>query len=276
MKKSLALLAAWLLLTAHASAPAAAQRRKGVRRGPATINVDPLLVPPDADAGALVDRILERFTEATGGLAAMTKIRTRVMRGRAEHSDLVNAAGSVEYYSKAPNKVLHVINVPGAGQFIESYNGRQTWFQTPFAGAFIVDQTSVVILSHGAEFGRMPRAREMYESVKYLGRVDVAGRPAHLVEAVRGKHPQRLYFDAAGGLMVRADVTFVAPDKKTAAVKIFYDSYAKVDGVMIPVVFRQVFPNFTMTFRIHEVKHNVPLEDALFQSPEGSRPYQAN
>lgn len=221
-----------------------------------------------------VDRIFERFVEAQGGLAAMLKVRTRVMRGYAEHSKS-NVPGKVEYYSKAPNKVLNVIEVPGAGQFIESYDGRDSWFHSPFTGAFTADQTSVVILTHGAEFGRVPKAHEMYASVKYLGRAAVGGRDAHLIEAVRGKHPQRLYFDAASGLMVRADVVFVSPNKETASVSIYYDKYAKVDGLMIPVVLRQVFPDFTMTFKIYEVKHNVPLEDALFESPKGSRPYQA-
>ncbi len=229
------------------------------------------LVPSKAAQGEDVDRIFERFIEAQGGLAAMAKIRTRVMRGYAEHSKS-NLPGSIEYYAKAPNKTLSVIQVPGGAQFIESFDGRDSWSQSPFNGALAVSQTSAVILDRGAEFGRMPKATAMYSAVSYKGKARVGGSEANVVEAVRaGGHPQLLYFDTSSGLLLRADVLLVAPDGESVPVKFFYDKYAKVDGVTLPVTVRQVFPDWTITFRIYEVKHNVNISDALFETPGAAK-----
>jgi hypothetical protein len=48
---------------------------------------------------------------------------------------------------------------------------------------------------------------------------------------------------------------------------VYYDSYATVDGVKVPALFRQVYTSFTLTFMVTEVKHNVTISDALFRDP---------
>jgi hypothetical protein len=40
-----------------------------------------------------------------------------------------------------------------------------------------------------------------------------------------------------------------------------------VDGVKVPALFRQITAEYTLTFRVTEVKHNVPINDVLFESP---------
>ena len=214
-----------------------------------------------------VDRIFEKFVEAQGGQQAMSRIRSRVMRGSIEHSKS-SIPGTVEFYSKAPNKSLAVIDVPNVGQFIEGFDGRFTWLQTPIAGAVALDRP-VVVLDRGSEFGRMPKASEMYASVSYKGKTRVEGREAHLIQAAKkGETPQLLYFDVKDGLLLRADVVLMNPDAEGVHASIIFDSYAQVDGVKLPVVFRQIYPAFTLTTKIYEVKHNVRLEDTLFNKPE--------
>ncbi len=42
-----------------------------------------------------------------------------------------------------------------------------------------------------------------------------------------------------------------------------------MDGVKVPVGFRQIYTDFTLTFIVTEVKHDVPIEDLMFESPKG-------
>ena len=220
--------------------------------------------------GALVDRIFERFVEAQGGLQAMTRIKTRVMRGMATHSRS-NLPGTVEYYSKAPDKSLGVITAPSGVQVLEGYDGKSVWLQTPFMGTTVLEQ-STVILARGAEFGRVPKATEMYASVSYRGRVMVEGRETHLVQAARAGEPaQLLYFDVKDGLLRRADVKLPPQVAEGVKATVLYDTYAEVDGVKIPINYRLVYPEYTLTMKMYEVKHNVNIDDSLFTKPQGPR-----
>lgn len=291
MKKSHALLAACLLtLCAHA-APAPAQQ-KNSRRAPADVVVaDPTVfapaerakparapqrakagrraaaASPAAETDAQVERIFQRFLEAQGGRAAMAAVKTRVMRGTATHSQS-NLPGSLEYYSKAPDKTLTLVALPGGQQFIQAYDGRSDWMSNPLTGTVALNG-ALVIFDRGSDFGRMPKASEMYSSVAYKGTARVGGREAHVVAAVRrGEMMQMLYFDTSTGLLVRCAVAVfdhVAQGKVQIVVN--YGDYAKVDGVMLPTTFEHVFPDYTLTFKIYEIKHNVHIDDSMFERP---------
>ena len=76
-----------------------------------------------------------------------------------------------------------------------------------------------------------------------------------------------MYFDADTYLLRKQEFMRGGPPRENELRAVYIDSYAEVDGVKVPVVFRQVYPDFTLTFRVFEVKHNVPIEDALFQNP---------
>jgi tryptophan 2,3-dioxygenase len=42
-----------------------------------------------------------------------------------------------------------------------------------------------------------------------------------------------------------------------------------LERIEVATVYRQVYEQYTLTFRIYEVKHNVPIDDALFRDPNG-------
>ena len=78
-----------------------------------------------------------------------------------------------------------------------------------------------------------------------------------------------MYFDAETWLLRKQEFTAHAPAQENELKAIYIDRYALVDGVSVPTVFRHVYAKYTLTFRIYEVKHNVPIDDALFQNPNG-------
>jgi hypothetical protein len=77
--------------------------------------------------------------------------------------------------------------------------------------------------------------------------------------------------DAATGLLGRIELLPApgAGGRGQSLKAVVYDSYATVDGVKIPVGFKQVYADFTLTYIVTEIKHDVPIEDALFETPKG-------
>jgi hypothetical protein len=289
MKKSHALLVACLLAASHASAPQGSARQK--KSHTQTVIADPTVFAPEKgatpkraprrvkEAGraaakssapsteAQVERIFARFLEAQGGYAAMAAVKSRIMRGAVAHSQS-NLPGSLEYYSKAPDKTLTLIALPGGAQFIQAYDGRTDWMSNPLTGSVALGG-AVVIFDRGSDFGRMPKASEMYSSVAYKGTAKIGGREAHVVAASRaGQMTQLLHFDTSSGLLVRAVVgTFDPVAQKEVPLVINYGAYAKVDGVMIPTTYEHIFPGYTLTFTVYEIKHNVAIDDSMFERP---------
>ena len=225
-----------------------------------------------ANAGEKVDveRIFERFFEAQGGVAEMSKVQTRIMRATVEHSQF-KSVGSWSYYAKSPNKQLSVLKVPSGEQFVEGFDGRDAWLQSPLVGAIQFNQDSVVILDRSSEFVRK-KATEMYSSVSYKGRASIGGQEAHVIDAARKGHPpQTLYFDVASGLLVRVDILIpLGGEEKLAPASVYFDRYAEIDGIKLPVVIRNVYREFTLIYKIFEIKHNVEISDALFNLPHSA------
>lgn len=270
MKKLNACLAASLVL-ACAATPLAAQSR---RRTP-TVVADPTIFPPDkrskpqrdGEDGALVEAILEKYVKALGGRAALARIDTRIMRGTIRLS-VTDAPGKFESYTKAPNKSLVMIDAPGLGQFIKASDGRDGWMQTPFGGSHLMAGAADEAFIDGDGDERFAvRYRDYFESTSYRGEGRVGERAVHIVAATqRTRGPQVLYFDKQTGQLLRMDLRRKGAKGEVSA-SVYFDSFAKVDGVTLPVNVREVFPEFTLTYMMYEVKHNVHIDDSMFEKP---------
>lgn len=265
---ALVALAAWALCLAVAPAAAQTAGRQGGAGRAGQQQQQPFRRPSVAERDEdVVERVFEKYFDALGSLRAMASVHSRIMRAYVTHSKS-GLPGTMEYYAKAPNKSVTVLNVPGGAQFIEGFDGSAAWLQTPFAAAFVLEATPAVI-NREVEF-RRKRAREMFTGLKYKGRGEVEGRAAEMVEAKSAVGPpQVLYFDVRTGLLARADVLFPPRNgEKGFTAVVFFDRYAEVDGLKLPVVFRLIYPSHTLTVKIHEVKHNVTLDDNLFDRPQ--------
>lgn len=218
-----------------------------------------------AGAADEVEQLLDRFFLAQGGAAAFA-VKTRIMRGDVEISNTGLTAG-FESYEKMPGKSLIVINAP-AGQFIQASDAGKKWVKSPWAGVTAAPEAA------GDDFLGRDNAsggfkwRSLFSSARIKGRATVGGRPAVVLAATPlGREPVLMYFDAESGLLVRLEFGRAAGAKESELKALHIDGYATVDGVKVPAVFRHQFDDFTMTFRVYEVKHDVKIDDALFADP---------
>lgn len=214
-----------------------------------------------------VEQILERYVQASGGRRAIERVTSRVWKG-----SRVGADGRLvpeEVYAKAPNKLLTVTSYPDQ-VFRTGFDGARGWARSN-QGARDLPAEMLAQLRREAEFYKEVRLKDIYPKLAVVGREAVGGREAYVVEATPadGGGPERLYFDAETGLLVRkySEAKTVLGQFPTQT---DYEDYREVDGVRLPFAVRWSIPGRAWGRKITEVKQNVPLDDAQFNPPAGS------
>jgi hypothetical protein len=220
-----------------------------------------------ATADDEVERLLDRNVLAQGGVALFL-VKTRIMRGAAEMSTS-DQPGTFESYEKMPKKSLIVINAP-SGQFIQASDGGMRWVKSPWGGAATAGPVADDPSSRRAPGANGFKWRSIFSSARLKGRAVVEGRETVVLAATPvGGEPVLMYFDAETALLRKQEFVRPGGGKDDELKAVYIDSYGTVDGLKVPSVFRHVYANFTITFRVYEVKHNVTIDDALFASPSG-------
>ncbi|HEX8172266.1 MAG TPA: photosynthetic reaction center cytochrome c subunit family protein [Thermoanaerobaculia bacterium] len=108
----------------------------------------------------------------------------------------------------------------------------------------------------GWQFFNARGIRKRYSSVKTVGVEKIRGRDAWVVEAQpeEGGRPERLYFDAARGVLlrrVREAATLLGPLPEAYD----FDDYRTVDGVLVPFQLSWSRGDYQIVHRAAEVKH---------------------
>lgn len=216
-----------------------------------------------------VEQLLIRHVLAQGGVA-LFKLKTRIMRGRIEMSESP-VPGTFESYEKAPDKEIGIVNAP-LGQFITGRDGVRRWQQSPWGAAKTVGVGGGEDLRREAAKSKGDfKWRNAFAASRLKGRARVDGREMIVLAVTpKGREPVLMYFDAETYLLRKQEPDRAAGSKDAVWLRALYiDSYATVDGVKVPALFRVVATEFTLTFRVTEVKHNVLIDDGLFRSPGG-------
>lgn len=217
-----------------------------------------------------VDQILDRYVQAIGGAAAYRKLTSRVMKMTliTEGSDL-SAAFAI--YRQAPNKAVQICRFK-LGSDIEfevsrGFNGTGGWALNPADGGFReLSGAELAAEKRDAEFYWEIKLKELYPRMALIGQVKIGDHTTYCIEATPLEgDPMKLYFEARTGLLVRMDSISESVMKGKVPAEIYYDDYREVDGIKMPFTIRQ--PANKYTYKVDEVKHNVPIEEAKFKSP---------
>jgi zinc protease len=179
----------------------------------------------------------------------------------------VSNGGRLEVYAQAPNRSLTVMSIDTMGVIRQGFDGRVGWDQSEQGGVRGSTGESLASLARDADFSGALKLKELYVRIKLLGKVKEGFRQVYLVEATpRIGSAERYYFDAETGLLVRHDVNRPT-SKGSVRASVYLNDWRDVDGVKIPFRLTQEMPGVTFVFTIEEVKHNVPVEEAIFNRP---------
>jgi zinc protease len=213
-----------------------------------------------------VDEVLERYVQAVGGAKALTAMTSRVAKGTINVVG-VSRGGTVELYSKAPNKTLTVMQAHPFGLIKLGFNGRVGWAQTA-GGLRVVKGPELVAIQRDSDFYNPATLRVHYPKINLLGRSKIGYREVYVLELQPAVGtPERLYIDANTYLPARVNVVRIDPSQRAVAVEMYLDDWREVDGIKVPFRISQRFPGMSLGITLTEVKHNVALDDSLFERP---------
>ena len=229
------------------------------------VEVPPGPTAPNTNAGLpTVDAILEKYVAAIGGREAQKKITSRVSKGRVDVPG-VSFGGKLETFEKAPNKSLSIMDIEPMGLIKQGFDGRTSWnfSQNGLESATEADRAIMV----DADFYREIKLKELYKRMKLVGKEKEGFRQVYVVEAVPARgYADRFYFDVDSGLLVRRDLTRPTA-KGPRRAEIYFSDWREVDGVKLPFRMTHSMPTMKFVTTLEEVKHNVPVDDAIFRRP---------
>jgi len=213
------------------------------------------------------EEILEKSIEASGGRAAREKIVSSVLKGEMEMGAQA-MRGTIEIYSKAPNKRLTITRIEGLGEVRQGFDGKTGWRKDPSGNVSDITGPQLALLEREATMNGELNWRQLYEKVEVAGKGKVENRETWVLKITpKAGLPMVRYYDAETFLLLRSDIT-VTGGAKEFALKTFYADYRNVEGVMVPFQITQQMPMGAIGTRITEVRYNVPLDDSLFSKPE--------
>jgi len=213
-----------------------------------------------------MDVILSKYVDAIGGKEAHARLKSRVSTGRIELSGS-DSWGELNIYAKAPNKSLTVMNVQPMGQVKHGYDGCTAWSLGDTIGAHTLSGAALSRFSTDADFYRELKLGELYPGMRLIGTVKEKDREFYLVEAFPTVGSEEImYFEVQSGLLTGRDLT-QQTSRGPIRVEMRYSDWREVDGVKLPFKITQSMPNLKFVFTVRDVKHNVPVDDKLFEKP---------
>jgi hypothetical protein len=210
--------------------------------------------------------VLERYVEATGGLAAYDAIRNRVVHARME----ILGAGVVlglTVYNATPANLHTVVESEATGRIESGVSDGVAWENSALRGALVKDGIERDDALRDAIFDRIAHWKEHLKSAECVGTTDVNGKPAYRVVATpRSGTPQTLYFDKDSGLLVRTETTV---NSAAGAVRVVAEpgDFRKVDGIMVAFTSRLNVMGQERVVTIEKVEHNVAMPADRFALP---------
>ncbi len=214
------------------------------------------------------ETVINKYVQAIGGRAAVEKLTSRVMKGTMDNSD-DGTTSPIEVYAKAPAWYASIRTVPDYGVVATIWNGATGWTKNPESGVQTMGRTDAAYASRAYDFYRDIKLKEFYPAMTVGGPVEIAGSAAHIIDTTTadGK-TEKLYFNAQSGLLVRWDYERVTFEDGIIPFEVYFEDYREIDGVKLPFTMRRQTPDYTLTFKFTDVKHNVAVDDAQFTKPE--------
>ena len=208
-----------------------------------------------------VDEVFKRFARLTGAALAAGRVTSRVIKGRVAIPG-ASSGGRFEFYSTAGGKSLTVTTVDSVGTVRQGFDGSSMWTVADNKARGI----EVPMLKE-ADLFREITLSNLYSRTKLLGKVQEGDREVYLVEATPKTGPaERLYFDVESGLLLHRDLT---RSTKTGPVQseVYFSNWRNVDGFLLPCSLTHLIGNLTLVVSVDEIKHNVAIDDKIFQQP---------
>src|SRR6185369_3475043 len=155
-----------------------------------------------------VDSILDKFIEASGGRAAMEKIKSRVIRG---DLDIMGSTSDWVMEAKAPNKQFSGFTHSTLGTVTDGFDGTVAWSKTE-SGVRLKEGEELAKTKRDAEFYRFLNVKKLYPDFKSEGNEKVDGEEVNVLHSKpTGCSMERLSFRTKSTLLIRQEEQLEGP-----------------------------------------------------------------
>jgi photosynthetic reaction center cytochrome c subunit len=246
--------------------------------------------PPDEDPDELepipgaritvtAQQILDKYIQALGGAAALTKMTSFTGKGTYEGFDSDFSEVPVDVYAKGPDLRATVVHMKG-GDSTATYDGHDAWAAGP---ATLVPIPVVQLFGGGLLGARLDAQLTFPGQIKQILTDLRAGFPpltidGHAVDVIDGKMPEgvrvKLYFDKQTSLLVR-QARFTDTPVGTIATHVIYSDYRPVAGVKIPFQWQVTWVDGQGTIKLTAVQANAAIDATKFAKPAPPPPPRA-
>ena len=131
------------------------------------------------------------------------------------------------------------------------------------------------------DFHRDLRLKEVYPDLKVEGKAKVSGEEVYVLRSSPSPNgTERFAFSTQTGLLVWQEseyetipIGFNWGARPRVRTRMQFIDYHNVGGIKVPACWHSIAgpanggPTFELTFKATEIKHNVPVDDALFEKP---------
>lgn len=209
-----------------------------------------------------VDEVFKRFGRLTGEALESGRVTARLIKGRFSAPEL-SYVGRFEAYSTESPKSWAVNIVDSVSSARYGFDGKSAWALTDNK---IWGAERLPFLAQADLFQDI-RLSNRYSRTKLIGKVQEGDREVYLVEATpRTGSPEKLYFDVQNGLLLHRE--FTRSTKRGAfQFEIYFSNWRNINGLLLPCTMTYLVSNGTMVISVDEIKHNVSIDEAIFQRP---------
>jgi hypothetical protein len=243
-------------------------------------DADEVEVLPGARVTAQPEQILDRYIQALGGAAALSRLTSFSAKGTYEGFDSDFFQVPMDVYAKAPDMRTTVVHM-SAGDMTNTYDGREAWAAAP---PDLVPLPLIQLVGQNLQAARLEALLAFPSQLKQALTGWQAGFPpvtidGRAVDVISGKMADgsrvKLYFDKQTGLLVR-HVRYVDTAVGTIPSHVDYSDYRAVGGVKIPFQWQVTWVDGQSTIKLTSVQPNAAIDAAKFSKPSPPSARAAN
>jgi len=228
------------------------------------LSQDPVVQPP-VDSAKKAEEIMNNFIKASGA-EAQSKIKSMILVQYMQISGQ-NLKATVFTYTKEPNKLLTVTDMPPVGKIRQGFDGKIAWSDNPIQGLRKLEGEEKELFTQSLAANNPSKTKELYKKMEYVGREKLNDRDVDVIKLTPkvGK-PQTQYFDVETHLMVRQVSEMAGPTGNTPYDVTLLD-YKDYNGLMLPSKTVAKVAMMEMVIGIDRVKFDVAIDDKVFAYP---------
>ena len=227
-------------------------------------------IPPEAEGTGNApspDDVIAKYLDAIGGAAAVSAVKTRREKGTISISgrDL-----PVEIITSTGGKQITLVHLSD-GDSITAYDGVSGWSSAPNRPAHSLPSIESISARIETDLQLPTHMKQLFDQLKSMPAESIGDRQTNVVAGMdKGEIVSKFYFDKDSGYLLRI-LRYTKTPLGQSPTQIDNGDYRDQDGLKVPFLKTTSRPNSRIAIRIDEVKFNVPVDDARFAFPTGSR-----